>query len=657
MKESRYNLRIKAEKWYNNIILIKQMKETEGLVNQSLNKRKKYWKYVIGGAVLLSILAYYVYSQGREQAVTIEPETYTVETLDLRTLVDAEGKIINPDIANLSFLINGTLGELMVEEGQKIEAGAVLAKLDTTDLVFDLRDAQNGVNIAYANIEATKADLTDTDYLSTSQDFEKIDEDYQNTEQLASQKVDQTYEDLKVVIQGIFPETEQILQDVDNILGVERRNTGQVLVISVFNDSIRESRVKMLYQQARLKNDELFKKYQTLRLNNDYIAFTGSLKALLSDTKELTDEVAILLRSAQPSSFVSQSQIESARSKTTSGSNTMNSEINALTNAIQSIQSAELNQRTDLNSARNNVESALIKLENSQRNKSKLETNKTTALNIDYAQLAQARLKVDKAQYNLSLATLKSPITGVVVEVNGNEGETIKVETADSDNAFIKVLSDSSFTTEVYVEEGDIAKISLGQPVEITLEAIEDTVLTGEVNFISSTATQDSNGIVTYLVRINISDTKQAPIREGMTTEVNFVMGQALGVLAVPNEAIIEERFIILENGQRRRVETGFSDGTMTEIKTGLSEGDVILIGAEGDATASGSNRGNRNDDNIEERMKAIGERLEANGTKPANWDKMSTREQEAFLQELRDGNGGFNVGGNSSGRSSGGNR
>ncbi len=629
------------------------MKPNEGLVHESINKRKKYWKYLAGAVVLLGGIGYYTYNQGQTEDIITEPESYKVETLDLRTLVDAEGKIINPDIANLSFLINGTLGELMVEEGQKIEAGAVLAKLDTTDLVFDIRDAENGVNIAYANIEATKADLTDTEFLSTSQDFEKIDEDYANTEQLALQKVEQAYANLSVVIDGIFPEIEQILQDMDNILGVERRNTGQVLVISVFNDAIRESRVKMLYQQIRLKNDQLFQNYQGTKNDDSILPFVTSLKTLLNNTKELTDEVAILLRSAQPSSFVSQSAIDNARSKTTSGSNTMNSEINAITNGVQSVQSAELNQRTDLNSARSNVQSALIKLENSQRNKSKLETNKTTALNIDYAQLAQARLKVDKAQYNLSLATLKSPITGVVVEVNGNEGETIKVETADSDNAFIKVLSDSSFTTEVYVEEGDIAKISIGQGVEITLEAIEDTVLNGEVSFISSTATQDSNGIVTYLVRINISDTKEAPIREGMTTEVNFVMGQALGVLAVPNEAIVDERFVILENKERRRVETGFSDGTMTEIKSGLNEGDVILIGAEGESNTR--RPANRDDDNIEERMKAIGERLEANGNKPPNWDKMSTREQETYLQELRGGNGGFNVGGSSSGRPSGG--
>lgn len=622
------------------------MKIKEGLVNESHNQRKKYWKYVIGGAILLSILAYYAYSQGRDTEITVEPETYTVETSDLKTLVDAEGEIINPDIANLSFLISGTLGEIMVEEGQKIEASEVLAKLDTKDLEFDLRDAQNGVNIAYANIEATKADLTDTDYLSTSQDFEKIDEDYKNTKQLASQKVEQAYDDLKVVIQGVFPETEQILQDMDNILGIERRNTGQVLVISVFNDAIRESRVKMLYQKIRLKNDTLFESYKNR--NDNSVAFATSLKALLIDTKELTDEVAILLRSARPSSFVSQSQIDSARSKTTSGSNTMNSETSALTNTVQSIKSAELNQRTDLNSAHKNIESASIKLENSQRNKSKLETNKTTSLNIDYAQLAQARLKVDKAQYNLSLATLKSPIAGVVVEVNGNEGEAIRVNTSDTDTTFIKVLSDSNFTTEVYVEEGDIAKISLGQPVEITLEAIEDTVLNGKVSFISSTATQDSNGIVTYLVRIDISDTKEAPIREGMTTEVNFVMGQALGVLAVPNEAIIEDRLVILENGEKRPVETGFSDGTMTEIKAGLSEGDVILIGADSTATAGETNRSNQANDNIEERMKVIGARLEANGTKPTNWDKMSTREQETYLQELRGDKGGFSVGGSS---------
>ena len=221
------------------------------------------------------------------------------------------------------------------------------------------------------------------------------------------------------------------------------------------------------------------------------------------------------------------------------------------------------------------------------------------------------------------------------MEINGNKGETIKVETANSENAFIKVLSDSNFTTEVAVEESDIANIQIGQFVEITLEAIEDTVLTGQVSFISSTAAQDNNGIVTYLVKIDIAETNDAPIREGMTTEVNFIIGQALDVLAVPNEVLVDENFVLLQNGERREVVTGFSDGNLIEIKSGLAVGDIVLF-EEGDAVVDAS----AGESTLAERMEAVGERLEKSGTKPPNWDRMSDKEKQDFLQELRAGDG-----------------
>jgi HlyD family secretion protein len=632
------------------------MSETSSLVNESKSKRKKYIRGVIAITLIGGGLLYWWLQSRETEEEGPEIENYTVERLDIRELVESEGSIINPDIANLSFLINGTLGDLSVEEGQKVAVGETLAKLDTTDLLFDLRDAQNGVNIAFANIEATRANLTDTEVLSSNQDVAKANEDFAAAERTAEQRVDQAFDDLSITMAGIFPEIEQVLQEVDNVLGEEKLNTGEILIVSVFNDRVRESRVKNQYRQARLKLNTLRDEYQGIRNNNEALqSFVVKLRTLLNETKVITDEMAALLKSAQPSGFVSSSQIEAARNDNASNNNVLVAEVNSLNNANQAIQSARLGRQNDLNSARKNLEGILVRQENSQRNQARLEINKSTGLDIQFAQLAQSRLRVDKANYNLSLATLKTPIDGIVVEVNGNVGETIKVETANSDNAFIKVLSDSNFTTEVLVEENDIAQIQIDQMVEITLDAIQDVTLKGKVNFISSTATRDNNGIVSYLVRIEIADDQGAAIREGMTTQVSFIMGEALAVLAIPNDALVDETFVILEDGRKQEIEIGFSDGNLTEVKSGLSEEQIILIGAE-EGTTSGNREAAGED--IEARMEAIGERLEASGTKPAGWDRMSVKEKQDALQDLRGGQGGFGGAPSSgSGRPSGGGR
>lgn len=617
------------------------MTKNSKLVDESQAKRKRYLRWSLVIIVFLGLAAYAWYQQSQEPEDVAEVETYTVERTDIRSLVDSEGSIINPDIANLSFLINGTLGELYVEEGQKVQAGDVLAKLDTTDLRFDLRDAQNGVNIAFANLEAKKADVTDTEFLNASQDYDRAQESYEAEQKSAEQTVQQAYEDVKVVIDGVFPEIETSLQTIDAYLGEEPYHSGSIMVYTAFNDTVRESETRTQYNQVRRGLQTLTTKYYAERNTmaeeklKPYIKETRNLVQL---SQGLINNMDVLLRTARPTSFISQDTLYAGSSDMQSVYAQVVAELNNLTNADQVLDAAKLTRRNTLISAQRDLEASLIKLQNSEKNQAKLQTSKSTGLNIQQAQLAQSRLRVDKANYNLSLATLKSPINGVVVEVNGSVGETIKVETANSDNAFIKVLSDSNFTTEVYVEEGDIAKVALEQKVEITLEAIDDVVLEGVVGFISSTATRDSNGIITYLVRIDITDDKGAAIREGMTTEVNFIMGEALDVLAILNEAIVDDKFVNLESGERVEIETGFTDGALTEVLSGLEEGQVIVIG-DGGANPQPSKSG---DADLETRMKAVGERLEASGTKPDNWDRMSPKEQQAYLQELRNENGAF---------------
>ncbi|WP_321490387.1 biotin/lipoyl-binding protein, partial [uncultured Hyphomonas sp.] len=76
---------------------------------------------------------------------------------NLNVSIESDGSIINPNIVDLSFLINGTLEMIYVHEGDRVEAGQKLAELDTRDLEFDLRTAESALQIAYANYTAKTA--------------------------------------------------------------------------------------------------------------------------------------------------------------------------------------------------------------------------------------------------------------------------------------------------------------------------------------------------------------------------------------------------------------------------------------------------------------------------------------------------------------------
>ncbi len=102
------------------------------------------------------------------------------------------------------------------------------------------------------------------------------------------------------------------------------------------------------------------------------------------------------------------------------------------------------------------------------------------------------------------------------------------------------------------------------------------------MTFISSTATKSSSGVVTYLVRVEITDDQGAQIKEGMTTYVEFLTQEAVDAILVPVEAVTNRgrtSTVTLADGKEREVIVGVSDGTMIEIISGLSIDENILVG------------------------------------------------------------------------------
>ncbi|MCF7812536.1 efflux RND transporter periplasmic adaptor subunit [Candidatus Gracilibacteria bacterium] len=562
---------------------------------------KKFW----GGIIIFFLVVgggfirWYHTSQNSEAAFS-EPEIITAQKINLRRMVSSDGTIINPNIVNLSFLVNGTLEKIYFEEGDKVKAGDILAELDKREFRFDLQSAENDVRISRAHIASKEAELTDTELRVAKNDFFSSQQNYEATKRDVEQKVEQAFDSTLVEIETTIPEIEEALQEIDRIMGVEKYyNTGGVLVRYSFNDSLQERNAHNGYEALRREFDQFHSEYENNHADFEQADISRTLWKLTDMTRSaqtLLDIMISLLKSARPNNGISADDIRSAQSTIESQHSQITSQISSLTNAKQAIDSALLARQNNITEAHNNLRNSEIKFENSEKNYEKMEINKEADLSVLYAQLQQSQLKVEKAKYNLDLTALRSPINGEIIQINGSEGETIKVESTSSDNAFIKILSDSNFTTEVYVEEVDIAKISFGQKVIITLDAVEDLELEGTVSFISSTAnTESNNGIVTYLVRVDITDSKGAPIREGMTTYVDFVIGEALDVVAVPEGAVYREKFVLMADGSRREVEIGFSDGDMVEITSGLQAGEKILLGGnvgeKNNGKSSGMNR------------------------------------------------------------------
>ena len=189
-----------------------------------------------------------------------------------------------------------------------------------------------------------------------------------------------------------------------------------------------------------------------------------------------------------------------------------------------------------------------------------------------------ARTSLDNALKEKEGLVVRAPITGVVTEVNAEEGETIAENTAA-----VRLQSVDSFELVASVDELDIADIQAGQHATVTVDAREGKTYAGVVTRISDTGTV-LNGVASFDVTIRLDEAEG--LKSGMSASADIITQEKKGVLRVPVEAIATsggQEYVTLADGRTAQVESGASDGDYVEIVSGLQEGDSVLVTRERD--------------------------------------------------------------------------
>ena len=151
------------------------------------------------------------------------------------------------------------------------------------------------------------------------------------------------------------------------------------------------------------------------------------------------------------------------------------------------------------------------------------------------AQLAQARAAADKDQVNLNYTTIRSPVSGIVVDRVVDLGQTVAASLQTP--TLIKIAQDlSEMRIDSSFAEADIGKIKPGQKVRFTVDAFPNRTFTGEVQQIRLNPTTTQN-VVTYNVRVSLQNPDEI-LLPGMTAYVNIAVDQRQDTLMVPNAAL-----------------------------------------------------------------------------------------------------------------------
>ncbi len=195
-------------------------------------------------------------------------------------------------------------------------------------------------------------------------------------------------------------------------------------------------------------------------------------------------------------------------------------------------------------------------------------------------QVEQATLRLEQVQRRLRDMTITAPYDGVVAEVYISAG----TQQRPGQPAFT-LVDTSAYYVSVTIDEIDIGAIGVGQRADITLDAYPDRILHGTVDTIAP-ASSSLGGLVAYEVRLRILEPGETRILQGMTASVNIQTAVIEDVLLIPNWAVridqtSAEAFTYRLNGaqpQRAVLEQGRRNQTFTEVRSGLTENDIVAL-------------------------------------------------------------------------------
>ena len=200
--------------------------------------------------------------------------------------------------------------------------------------------------------------------------------------------------------------------------------------------------------------------------------------------------------------------------------------------------------------------------------------------------LQDAQLNLDKVRDNRENYEITAPISGTVVTKNVKAGD--KLDNSNSLTEMAVIYDMSSLNFDLNVDELDISKISVGQDVKITADALEGKVYTGKVTNVSINGTQ-SNGVTTYPVSVEITEFDNNLI-PGMNIDAEIVVESVSNVLAVPVSAVTRGNNVYVKGEKESeedrapegyktvKVQTGVYNDDFIEITKGLKEGDTVWI-------------------------------------------------------------------------------
>ena len=573
-----------------------------------------------------------------------EVRTAQVSRGSVTQTVAVSGSVSSAGTVKLNPATNGKVAQLFVAIGQQVTAGQPLAKMDTTDLQAALTTAANNLAAAQANYDKALSGMSDAQN-SLFQTRQSTANDVANA-QASLAKIRSNYAAAKTNFSSLYGSLINDLATYVSQIGVAQqqiqKTQNDLAAANQTNDN-RSAQTSINQGAAALGNAQNYVQGVFASAENDYVAAVnqvlsavGAFDAAIATNADpapasqqmATAQVAYNTASSRLSSAIDapNGQIGSAVSSVTAAQNSLNT-VSAKTDTTQDPARADIatllvtltGEQQGATNAKNkigqtgtmlstisdtitgsyatavqNVASAQVRAAQSVQSAQTAVNNQPANVQSAQNSLANAQNNLATAENNLDNAGIKATVSGVVVSISAQPGENVA---SSSNTGFIVLANTGSMALHGTVGEADVVKLKLGQVATVTVDAVGTAKkMTGKVTSLDPVATIAS-GVPVYGIDVTI-DLPNAQVKPGMSGTAQVILASSPNTLTVPNLAVKTQtgrRYLtVMKDGQQVDTDATFGIGndTVTEVLTGVQEGDVVVLPQPRAAASGGANRG-----------------------------------------------------------------
>ncbi|MFN4032259.1 MAG: efflux RND transporter periplasmic adaptor subunit, partial [Fimbriimonadales bacterium] len=502
-------------------------------------------------------------------AESAEPEvefrTAEVTREDVVRSITATGVLRTYNIVDVKSKAGGIVSQILVDVGDEVRAGQLLARIDPADTLAVYNQARADLEAAKARIEQAQESLR----LQREQSQFAVEQAEANL-RAAQARLRQAEE--RAQLQPAL--TEAQLQAARTALGVARKNLEQLQSVQIPQE---RAQAQANYDAARQAVETARRNYERLQnlLQRGYVS------------QQQVDNAATQLENARAQLTAAQQRLQTLEQDIQTRMETARARVQEAEASLRSAEASraqvEVAQQA-LQEARAQYQQAQAALEQARSNLRQIRLREAD-IAAAKAQRARADAQLANAKVQLDSTTITAPLSGVVIARFVEQGTIVPPGASlfSQGNTLLQIADTSRMYVEVSVDEADIGSVRIGQPVDIRVDAFRRERFKGKVSRIDPQAVLEQN-VTVIKVRVEI-EKPDSRLKPGMNATCEFLVARKNDVVAVPNEAVNESpqgaSVEVIVNGQpqRREVKVGVQGNTKTEIIDGLQPGEIVVTG------------------------------------------------------------------------------